>query len=76
MRAAFSTKILPRSKCFLVGTAVIGASKRPFQRSLEFSRSLSVQTLLPLHFSFWRTTLKNDMSGIAANCIVFFAFRI
>src|SRR5205807_8709083 len=34
------------------------------------------QTLLPLHFNFWRTTLKNDLSGIDASCSVFFAFRI
>src|SRR5260370_39731044 len=35
MRAAFSTKILPRSKRFLTGTALIGASKRPLRRALS-----------------------------------------
>src|SRR5215469_15352963 len=33
------------------------------------------QTLLPLHLSFCRTTLKNDASGNEANGSVFFALR-
>jgi len=33
------------------------------------------QTLLPLHLSFCRTTLKNDASGIDASGRVFFALR-
>ena len=34
------------------------------------------QTLLPLHFSFCRTTLKNEASGNEASGSVLFAFRI
>ncbi len=33
-------------------------------------------TLLPLHFSFWRTTLKNEASGNEASGSVFFALRM
>ena len=33
------------------------------------------QTLLPLHLSFCRTTLKNDASGNDASGSVFFALR-
>ena len=33
-------------------------------------------TLLPLHFSFCLTTLKNETFGITASGNVFFAFRI
>ena len=34
------------------------------------------QTLLPLHLSFCRTTLKNEASGNEASGSVFLAFRI
>src|SRR5712671_3720912 len=34
------------------------------------------QTLLPLHLSFCRTTLKNDASGNEANGSVFLALRM
>ena len=34
------------------------------------------QTLLPLHLSFRRTTLKNEASGNDANGSVFFALRM
>jgi hypothetical protein len=34
------------------------------------------QTLLPLHLSFWRTTLKNDASGKEASGSVFLALRM
>src|ERR1700739_4646576 len=36
----------------------------------------ATQTLLPLHLSFWRTTLKNEASGSEASGSVFFALRI
>ncbi len=35
-----------------------------------------LQTLLPLHFNFCRTTLKNDISGNAASCNVVFDLRM
>src|SRR5882762_6405323 len=47
------------------------------QREIESgSRKHLGQTLLPLHFNFCRTTLKNDTSGITASGNVLSAFRI
>jgi len=34
------------------------------------------QTLLPLHFNFWRTTLKKETSGNAANGSVFYRLAV
>src|SRR5215471_20568837 len=43
--------------------------------NLEKSSLRIDQTLLPLHLSFCRTTLKNEASGNDANGSVFFALR-
>src|SRR6266436_10407642 len=42
----------------------------------HYALSCLIQTLLPLHFSFCRTTLKNEASGNEARGSVLFAFRI
>src|SRR5438552_12037016 len=58
-----------KSSRLLKGLGVARSPRRPLPRDGVD------QTLLPLHLSFWRTTLKNDASGNEANGSVFFAFR-
>ena len=51
------------------------ARDHPDRRSNR-SQKRADQTLLPLHLSFCRTTLKKDASGIEASGSVFFARRM
>src|SRR6266404_6423573 len=46
------------------------------QLTKHYALSCLIQTLLPLHLSFCRTTLKNEASGNEARGSVLFAFRI
>src|SRR5712692_3645167 len=55
------------------------APKKPdqvFKTVAAFHNSLWRYKLLPLHFNFCRTTLKNETSGITASGRLCFAFRI
>src|SRR5437667_801857 len=54
----------------------VGAVKKQAGlRSVGSITHCADQTLLPLHLSFCRTTLKNDASGNEASGSVFFALR-
>ena len=46
------------------------------ERRYRVERGYPNQTLLPLHLSFCRTTLKNDASGKEASGSVFLALRM
>src|SRR6266404_7903351 len=56
-----------------------GESRPPkslIRAASHLAERMPSQTLLPLHFNFCRTTLKNDTSGITASGKLFSAFQI
>jgi hypothetical protein len=57
-----------------VGAAISAFGR--LRRDGQTDATVAFYTLLPLHFSFCLTTLKNDTSGITASGKVRFALRI
>src|SRR5437773_5102597 len=67
LKRSYSTScdLIVRSRVSLIESAEAAVACGP-----------ATQTLLPLHLSFCRTTLKNEASGNDASGSVFLAFRI
>src|SRR5437763_9531210 len=70
--AAFSSIKL----CRAVYPAPIGTNTNPLTVISAHAAKTGFHRLLPLHFNFCLTTLKNEASGSDANGSVFFALRM
>ena len=71
-----ATALHPGLRKNVMWSLLVGPARVPGKIHFDKFVCYIPQTLLPLHFSFCRTTLKNDTSGITASGNVLSAFRI